>query len=92
MSLPIWMCLHIVEKGKSRVRLWIPLILVWILLLPLLVLAAPFVLLAAIVTWRRGPGPRLLLLFPLFFSVIWHLPGLHIEVESPANRILIHLR
>jgi len=92
MSIPTWMALHVQREGRKRVRLWIPLILIWILLLPLLLLAAPFALLAAVITWKRGPGFSLLRFFPLLFGVIWNLPGLHVEVENPRERILIHIK
>lgn len=87
--LPIWMRLRVRPKGKRGVSLWIPVILVWIILWALLLILLPFVLIAAILTLRRGPGLTLLAAYPMLFSVLWNLSGLHVETRDAENDVLI---
>lgn len=80
-----------VSKKKNRgVRLWLPVFLVWILLLALMVVLSPFILLVALVTWYRGYGRSLLLLFPLIWVVLFNLSGLGVDVETKKERIFMN--
>ena len=87
--IPTFMRLRIAEKGKKSVRLFIPLLLVWIFLLPFLILLLPFLLIAAIITIPWGIGLRVLLFYPLFFSLLNSLSGLAIHVENPDKQLLL---
>lgn len=83
--LPMIVRLGFREPGRRGFRLWFPVVVVWVLLAGLMILILPFVLLAALVTLRGGPGFRLLLVYPLLASVLWHLGGLTIDVDQPAK-------
>ena len=87
--MPMLMRLKIRPRDKKGVSLWFPVVLVWILLWALMILVFPLMLLAALVTWRHGPGIMLLLVYPMLFSVLWHLTGLHVEVRDAENDVLI---
>jgi hypothetical protein len=87
--LPFFMHFRIRKDGRRPFGLYFPVILVWIILAALLLVLLPFVLLAAAITWRRGPGRFLLLVYPMTASVLWHLSGLHIETGNVENEILI---
>jgi hypothetical protein len=78
-----------VSRNPNRHGLLLPVFLVWILLFALMIVLFPFVLIAALVTWRSGQGKWLLLTYPLLASVLFHLSGLHIEVEGQEQNILI---
>jgi len=78
-----------VSRNPKRYGLLLPVFLVWILVFALMVVLFPFVLIAALFTWRTGQGKWLLLTYPLLISVLFHLSGLHIEVEHPDENILI---
>jgi hypothetical protein len=67
----------------------LPVFLVWILLFTLMLALLPFVLVAALLTWPGGHGKWLLLTYPMLISLLFHLSGLHIEVERPDENILI---
>jgi hypothetical protein len=86
--IPMLMRLKI-SRHPHRYGVLLPVFLVWILLFALLAVLFPFVLIAALVTWRSGQGKWLLLTYPLLFSVLFHLSGLHIEVEHPEQNILV---
>jgi hypothetical protein len=90
--IPLLMRIHIVEEGKKKVRLILPLFILWLLLLPLIVLLTPFILLAALFLWTSGHGKRILRMGPLIFLVISALSSLHIEVEGKKNKTLIWLK
>jgi hypothetical protein len=78
-----------VSRNPKAHSLLLPVFLVWILLFALMLVFLPFVLLAALFTWGSGQGKWLLLTYPLLISVLFHLPGLHIEVEHSEQNILI---
>ena len=77
------------EPGRRGFGLWFPVILIWILLAALMLVLLPFLLLAALVTSWRGPGLRLLLIYPLLASVLWNLGGLTIDVDQKERMLLI---
>jgi len=89
---PVWMRLKIRPERRRGVSLWFPVILVWVLLWALMLVLLPFVLLAALVTLRRGPGLVLLAVYPLLFSVLWNLSGLHIEARDAHHDVLVSFR
>jgi hypothetical protein len=78
-----------VSRNPNRYGVLLPVFLVWILLFALMIVLLPFVLIAALLTWRNGQGKWLLLTYPLLISVLFHLSGLHIEVENREQNILI---
>ena len=75
------------DAGKRGVLL--PIFIVWVLLLALMAVLLPLVLIAAILTWLSGQGPWPLLVYPLLGSVLFHLSGLHIEIERSGENVLI---
>jgi hypothetical protein len=77
------------EPGRRGFGLWFPAIVIWILLAALMLVLLPFMLLGALVTWGRGPGPRLLLVYPLLVSVIWNLSGLTVDLDDKDRALLI---
>lgn len=87
--LPLIVRLKVKEPGRRGFGLWFPVILIWVLLAALMFLLLPFMILAALVTLGRGPGPRLLLVYPLLGSVLWHLGGLTIDVDQKDGEFLI---
>jgi len=78
-----------VSRNPNRHGVLLPVFLVWILLFALMIVLLPLVLIAALLTWRSGQGKWLLLTYPLLISVLFHLSGLHIEVENREQNILI---
>jgi len=89
--LPMIVRLKVKEPGRRGFRLWFPVIIIWIILAALMLLLLPFLFLAAVLTAWRGPGPRLLLVYPLLASVLWNLGGLTIDVDGPTSTLLIDL-
>ena len=87
--LPLIICLKIKEPGRRGFGLWFPVIIIWILLAALMLVLLPVLLLAALVTWRRGPGALLLLVYPLLASVLWNLGGLTVDVDQKDRAFLI---
>lgn len=86
--IPLFMRLRVGRNPKKH-GLLLPVFLVWILLFALMLVLLPLVLLAALITWPSGQGKWLLLTYPLLISVLFHLSGLHIEVEQADQNILI---
>ena len=87
--LPMIVRLRVREPGRRGFGLWFPVIIIWVLLAALMLVLLPVLLLAALVTWRRGPGPSLLLVYPLLASVLWNLGGLTVDVDQKDRAFLI---
>jgi hypothetical protein len=78
-----------VGRKPNKYGLLLPVFLVWILLFALMIILFPFVLIAALFTWKSGEGRLLLLLYPLLVSLLFRLSGLHIEIGSSRQNVLI---
>jgi len=87
--LPVIVHFRVRKPGRRPFGFYFPILLVWIVLAALLVLLFPFLLLAAVLTWRRGPGRMLLVIYPLLAAVLWNMSGLHIEAGNAGNGVLI---
>jgi len=85
--IPMIMKIHIHERGKKRIRLWIPMFLIWLLLFVLMIILSPIFLLVGIVAWIRGYGKIVLFALPMFFAVLWAMSGLRIHIEDKNKRI-----
>lgn len=90
--LPFWMRLRVAKPGERRFTLGFPVIIVWVFVAALMLLLLPFVLLAALLTWGRGTGRVLLLAYPLLWSVLGNLSGLHVDVDGGGKSILVDFR
>lgn len=89
---PLFIKIHIVEKGKKKIRLWFPFILVWLFFLVLLIALSPFILIAALILWPRSRGKKLLMFGPMFFGVLNSLSGLNIQTQDQDNKVLITIK
>jgi len=87
--LPLLVRFKVKEPGRRGFGLWFPVILIWIILAALMLVLLPFMLLAALITIWRGPGLKLLLVYPLLAAVLWHLSGLTIDVDQKERALLI---
>ena len=87
--LPLLVRFKVKEPGRRGFGLWFPVILIWIILAALMLVLLPFVLLAALITIWRGPGLKLLLVYPLLAAVLWNLGGLTIDVDQKDRVLLI---
>jgi hypothetical protein len=83
--IPMIMRVDIRNQDQKGVWLFFPVILVWIIAFAFLIAVLPLVLVAALVTLPRGPGARLLLLYPVLFVAVSALSGLRVDVASHRN-------
>jgi hypothetical protein len=88
--IPMIINMRIYQEGKRKFRFFFPVILIWIIVAALLIVLLPLVLIAALITWRSGPGKLLLIAYPIFFTVLFQLSGLHIEIGNLKRELLIH--
>lgn len=89
---PLWMRMHIVENGKTKIRFWFPVFIIWTLFLFLAILLSPLILVAALILWPRSLGKKILLLGPAFFYLIGSMRGLTILTQSPKDQVCIYFR
>jgi hypothetical protein len=79
--IPMIMRLKIVDKGRKKINLFFPVILIWILLAALLIILLPVALIVALLSWGRG-GKLLLAVYPMLGAILWNLSDLAIEIGS----------
>jgi hypothetical protein len=87
--LPMIVRFKVKQAGRRGFGLWFPVIIVWILLAAIMLVLLPFMLLAALITWRNGPGFRVLFAYPMLASVLWNLDGLIIDVDQNESALFI---
>jgi len=87
--LPMIMRLRVQHPGRRSGRRWLPVSRAWILLAALLIVLLPFLLLGALFSAGRGPGFRLLLIYPLLAVLVWNLGGLVIDVNQKKSALSI---
>lgn len=85
--IPMIMKIHIHERGKKRINLFLPMFLLWILFFLILVILSPLFLLVGLVAWSRGYGRTFLFTFPMVFAVLWAMSGLRIHIEDGDKKI-----
>ena len=90
--IPIFMKMHIREKNKNKIRLFIPLICIWILVAAIMIALSPLILIAALISWPFGYGKNLLLIGPRLFFVIGALSGLVVQVEGSDEKVYIYIK
>ena len=84
--------IRIVEGGRCKLSVWLPLIVVWPPLLALGIVLAPAVVVVALVLWRSGKGRAVLLVGPVAFWLFCTLRGLAIVVEKPGEQVEIRFQ
>jgi hypothetical protein len=88
--LPLMVRFKFREPGRRGFGLWFPVIVIWILLATVMLALLPLMLLGALFTQGRGPGWRLLLVYPLLAAVLWNLGGLIIDVnQQDEGKVLL---
>jgi len=83
--IPMIMRVDVRSTEERGVRFFFPVILVWIIAFALLIAVFPLVLIAALCTLHRGPGFRLLLVYPIAFGAVFALSGLRVDIASHRN-------
>ena len=86
---PFGMRLRLVEGGRTKIRIWLPFVLIWLVFLILMVILSPLVLLASLILWGHGLGKKLLMFGPMLFGVLCALHGLNIGIESVDSQFSI---
>ena len=79
--LPMILNLYVKRRGRRRLILIIPVVLVWLVMFCLMVVFLPLVLIAALFSWRSGAGKSLLMAGPMLLFLLFNLSGLRIEVR-----------
>jgi hypothetical protein len=79
--------IKIPRENKQSLNIYLPLIIAWLFLLPILILLLPFYLLIVMICVLKGYGRLALLFIPMFFSVLWNLNGLKVDVQNKAHTI-----
>jgi len=87
--IPMLLKIKIPRKNKQPVNLYLPLFIAWLILLPILILFLPFYLVMLMICMSKGFGRLALLFFPMFFSILWNLRGLKVDVKDEGHVIYL---
>jgi hypothetical protein len=86
------MRLRIVDNGRKKVRLWLPLFLVWPIALVLAIALLPIVLLVALIGWGRRGVRRAALGGWYLYATVCNLRGLSVAVSGEGDEVLVSVR
>jgi len=82
---PAIMHIHVVDRGKKRIGLWLPIFLLWPVLLVLVVVAVPLIIIAQVILACLRIPIRLVSIFIAVVSVITSMRGLKVDVGQKSN-------
>ena len=89
---PLVLRIRVTEKGRRKLRLWIPLFLLWPGLLLLGAVLAPVAIAAAIILALRGQnGTMVLLSGPLCLYFACMMRGLRLDIRDGDTQLYISL-
>ncbi len=89
---PAVLAIRVVERGRHKLRLWLPLFVLWPVM-PLLAALAPLLLfVASLVKWRGRVSSKVLFAAPQVIAVFWHLRGLEICVKDSEDQFYLSFR
>lgn len=79
---------RIVESGRRKLRLWIPMFLVWPIVIALMIVLSP-VALIVFISWSRArdyikAGPQIL-------GALWAMRGLRVDVGEHQDGVFVSL-
>jgi len=84
---PHWLIIKIPRTDQMSLNLYFPMLLIWILVTLLMLILLPFIILFTIFFWFKWYGKLAILLFPMLYSLLWQLKGLHIDIQDKENHI-----
>jgi len=84
---PFWLKIKIPRSGQPPFNLYLPMLIIWIILTLIMLIFLPFLLLFSLFTWSKWYGKLAILLFPMLFSLLWQMKGLHIDIRDKHDHI-----
>ena len=85
--MPFWLKIKIPRPDREPFNLYFPMLIVWFLLTLVMLVVLPFILVFYLFFWFKWYGKLAILLFPMLFSLLWQLKGLHIDIQDQENHI-----
>ncbi len=94
---PYWLSVRVVDQGRTKFRLWLPLCLLWLLVLPFFALALVLTFIADLVTLPMGGGFKFTRLLFGLVGVLGAARGTEVQVDSrdpkhPQNSVAFTLK
>ncbi len=81
-----FMRIRIVEGGRRKIGLWLPLFLVWPAVIAFMIALAPIALIVCVV-WPTGR--RFMIAGPRIVAACWAMRGLHVRVKDGKDQVYI---
>ena len=89
---PVALRVRVIENGRRKVRLWLPLFVLWPLLL-LLAGSGPLVaFVGSLLGWRTGRTRAALPAARQLFVIFCHLGGLEVDVQTSEAQVYVAFR
>ncbi len=87
---PLILRIRIMEAGRKKIGLWLPLFLMWPFMLVISILLLPLVLIVSLILWPSGKGKKIILAFPLIFNLICNMRGLRFDVKGSNDNVYVN--
>lgn len=80
------MRIRIIEGGRKRIGLWLPVFLVWPIAIALMIALAPVAIIVSLVCRKHS---KLILSGPRLIALLWAMRGLEVRVKDDEDQVLI---
>jgi hypothetical protein len=89
---PLWLRLRVLDAGRKKISLWLPLFILGPLFMFVCFLFFPLVLVVALYLWQDGKGKPLLMAVPMLIYLFYHAKGLKLNVISGEENIYVEIK
>ena len=89
---PLWLRLRVLDAGRRKISLWVPLFIVGPIFMILCAFFFPLILIAALYLWQYGKGKLLLMAVPMFIYLFFQAKGLNLYVKSGEEQIYMKIK
>ena len=88
---PATLRLRVVENGRRKIALWLPIFLLWPSLLLLIVASLPLILVLALAFWWHPMTRKVVKSIVPVFGAICSLRGFTIDIEDEEDEVFIKI-
>jgi len=83
---PAIMRIRVVENGRKKIGLWLPVFLLWPVLILLAVVSIPLLLVLMLGFWWHHVARKVIRSIPAIFGIICSMRGFAVEVENKEKK------
>ncbi|MCP4634338.1 MAG: hypothetical protein GY855_15535 [candidate division Zixibacteria bacterium] len=88
---PLFFRIRVMEDGRRKFALWLPLFLLWPFALCIVIILIPFYMIASLALIWTDVGIKILKAPVIFYELLCAMRGLHVNVNDKDN-VLIDIK